>query len=119
MNPNSNHMVRELQQVNLLLKKITTKTEKPLLFEHKIKELEQVNVLAKKILKSLHESSDISPKLLENIHNDLRTPLTPVKGYVQLLVSENFGSLNDSQKKKLQIVLENLDKLENTIKKLF
>ncbi len=118
MDKNPKHAIKELQQVNLLLNKIAEKIETKS-SEHKINELEQVNVLAKKILNNPPPDTKISPIVLEKIHNDLKTPLTPVKAYVQLLLSDNFGKMTDSQKEKMRSISENLDELESAIQRLF
>lgn len=55
-------------------------------------------------------------ELIANISHDLRTPLTAIKGYQQLL--ENSG-LTDDQQKKLQIARKHADELGTLIEHFF
>lgn len=55
-------------------------------------------------------------ELIANISHDLRTPLTAIKGYQQLL--ENSGMTED-QKKKLQIARKHADELGTLIEHFF
>ena len=45
------------------------------------------------------------------IVHELKTPLTPIKGYADLLLSKQLGSLNDAQEKRLVIIKENAELL--------
>lgn len=120
MTSNSDHTLRELQQVNMLLKKIVTKIENPSIsFGQKMQDIEQVSIAANNVLKKLPDNNQISIELLDKINNDLKNPLTPVNAYIQLFLSGHLGELTDMQKQKLQIISDNLKELEFTIKKLF
>ncbi len=120
MTSNSNHTLRELQQVNMLLKKIVTKIESPSIsFGQKMQDIEQVSIAANNVLEKLPDNNQISTELLDKINNDLKNPLTPVNAYIQLFLSGHLGELTDMQKQKLQIISDNLKELEFTIKKLF
>ena len=55
-------------------------------------------------------------ELIANISHDLRTPLTAIKGYQQLL--ENSG-LTEEQQKKLQIAQKHADELGTLIEHFF
>ncbi len=47
--------------------------------------------------------------------HELRSPMTPMKAQLQMLMGEYFGKLNDKQKKSLDIVLRNTTRLDNII----
>lgn len=118
----SEHILREAEQVNMLLKKILEKkeyenTSNHDLMSHRISELEQTSLMAKKFIEQILDgnSTVITDDLLEKIHHNIRTPLTPIKGYTDMLLSENFGKLNEDQKQKLKLVSENIKQLENNI----
>lgn len=120
MTSNSDHTLREMQQVNMLLKKIITKIESPSIsFGQKMQDIEQVSIAANNVLKKLPDNNQISTELLDKINNDLKNPLTPVNAYVQLFLSGYLGELTDAQKQKLQIISDNLKELESAIRKLF
>lgn len=108
----------------MLLKKILEKTEYENtstkdLMNYRISELEQTYLMAKKFIEQIlgDNSTVITDTLLEKIHHNIRTPLTPIKGYTDMLLSENFGKLNKDQKQKLKLVSENIMQLEHNIEK--
>lgn len=118
MKSSSNHTLREMQQVNMILKKIITKIESPsIYFGQKMQDIEQATIATNNVLKKLPYNSQISAELLEKINDNLKNPLTPVSAYVQLFLSGHLGKLTDGQ--KLHIISDNLKELESAIKKLF
>src|SRR2546427_11006203 len=38
------------------------------------------------------------------ITHELKTPLVPIKGYIDILLSGNLGGLNEEQKKRMEII---------------
>ena len=38
------------------------------------------------------------------ITHELKTPLVPIKGFVDILLSESLGMLNDAQRERLQVI---------------
>ncbi|MBN2142430.1 hypothetical protein JW711_03800 [Candidatus Woesearchaeota archaeon] len=79
----------------------------------------------KSIAEQANEVLEINNKLLEtdvlkevlfsNISHELKTPLTAVRAYNQLLYDESFGKLNAKQKETLEIVLRSTDYLNSII----
>jgi GAF domain-containing protein/anti-sigma regulatory factor (Ser/Thr protein kinase) len=57
----------------------------------------------------LQEVDRLKDEMMQNISHELRTPLTFVKGYVELLLTEEAGSLTEEQKEFLKIVIEKTD----------
>lgn len=109
-----------MEQVNILLKKILEKrnnTANQDLMNNRISELEQTSLTVKKFIVQLLDgnSTVITDNLLQKIHHNIRTPLTPIKGYTDMLLSEKFGKLNEKQKQKLKLVSENIKQLESNI----
>lgn len=88
--------------------------------EHRIKDLEQVSITAKKIIKDVDfDSPTLSKDLLNQIYHNLKTPLTPIKGYTDMLLLEKFGNLNETQKQKILQISVNIKQLEKNIEKFF
>jgi PAS domain S-box-containing protein len=52
-------------------------------------------------LKKLHTLKD---DFLTMITHELKTPLVPIMSYVDIILSETFGKLNEEQKKRLEII---------------
>ena len=50
------------------------------------------------------------------ITHDLRTPIVPILSYSQMLLQGRFGTLNDTQKEKLKLVLSCTDALQNLVR---
>jgi signal transduction histidine kinase len=57
----------------------------------------------------LREADRLKDEMVQNISHELRTPLTFVKGYVELLLSEDVGPLTEDQRDYLSIVAEKTD----------
>lgn len=66
-------------------------------------------------LNSVREEKQFK-ELIANISHDLRTPLTAIRGYQQLMEK---GGLNEDQKKKLYVAQKHTDELSDLIKYFF
>ncbi len=78
----------------------------------KLKELEEAN-------KKLKEINELKDTVLSQIAHELRTPLVPIKGYIDLLLMEKLGTLNDKQKKALGVISRELSRFKRLIDSLF
>ena len=47
--------------------------------------------------------------------HELRSPMTPIKARLQMLIQDYFGKLNKEQKESVEVVLRNTDKLDKII----
>lgn len=66
------------------------------------------------------ESERAKTELITNIAHDLRTPLTSVLGYLELVSGKNYDMLSDSQRRKyLKIAYTKAKRLEQLIGDLF
>ena len=82
---------------------------------------QKVNEYHKKLEKSykeLIEADRIKTEFISNITHELLTPLTSIRGFVELLDDETMGKINPEQKKSLEIILRNSDRLIKLIKEL-
>jgi signal transduction histidine kinase len=57
-------------------------------------------------------------KILNVTSHELRTPIAAIKGYVQIILKEKLGTLTEEQKKSLEIVLRNANRLDSLIQDL-
>jgi two-component system, OmpR family, phosphate regulon sensor histidine kinase PhoR len=64
---------------------------------------------------SLLELDRFKDRMLALISHDLRSPLTSIRGYVELLLDEETGPLDDDQVRFLDIVKRNADRLDGQI----
>ena len=84
----------------------------------RIKELEQERLILLEIVKQ-QGSYDLTPDAVwEIVAHELRTPLVPILGYVDVLLSDKLGMLNDKQIDRLKIVQSNTKSLIETIEKI-
>jgi signal transduction histidine kinase len=60
--------------------------------------------LERELYEKLRKADVIKEEFLAMITHELKTPLVPIIGYVDILLSEKLGKINDTQKEKLEIV---------------
>ncbi len=66
----------------------------------------------------LRQADALKMEFITNITHELFTPLTSIKGFAELIHSEDMGMLNKEQKKGLETILRNCDRLISLIKNL-
>ncbi|HET6398467.1 MAG TPA: HAMP domain-containing sensor histidine kinase [Candidatus Thermoplasmatota archaeon] len=59
----------------------------------------------------LRRLNDLKTRFLNMAAHELNTPITPVRLQLHLLLSDAFGGLNPAQRKAVQIVQRNIDRL--------
>ncbi len=114
----------QLRHINLqLTKRLMVHTRQPISLELINKELNALVININKCLKveellrldSIREEKRFK-ELITNISHDLRTPLTAIKGYQQLIEKDE---LNDNQREKMQIAQKHAHELEKLIEHFF
>ena len=63
------------------------------------------------VLDELNELNDMKSQFIEVVTHEMRTPMTAVLSSVGLLTDGSLGDINDSQKKFLQMISRNIDRL--------
>jgi signal transduction histidine kinase len=76
--------------------------------ERKIGELTDANA-------RLEELARLRREFLQNMSHELATPLTPVVGYLRLLLNEEFGALTPLQRRSLESVESSTNRLRELI----
>ncbi len=66
-------------------------------------------------LKSLDRMKD---EFLSNVSHEFKTPLTSIKGYSQLILDGTLGDINGQQKKAMDTVIRNSDRLRRLVDSL-
>lgn len=114
----------QLRSINRqLTKRLTEHTRQPISLELINKDLNTLAVNINKCLKaeetlrleSIREEKRFK-ELIANLSHDLRTPLTAIKGFQQLMKK---GGLSDDQQQKLNIAQKHADELGSLIEHFF
>lgn len=69
-------------------------------------------------LQRVSELSQLKANFIANISHELRSPLTHIKGYIELLISESLGPLTEEQRHALRVSQQSTAKLEGLIEDL-
>jgi PAS domain S-box-containing protein len=108
------HLVREGSRITAIYgigRDITEKTK----LEQQLKDYTE------KLTRSceeLIETDRTKTEFISNISHELLTPLTSIKGFTELLRDETSGNINEVQKKKLDTIYRNTEKLIRLIREL-
>lgn len=81
-------------------------------------QLKDYNEKLERSCEELIEADRIKTEFISKITHELLTPLTSIKGFTELLSDETCGDINEEQKKKLDIIYRNTEKLIGLIKEL-
>lgn len=93
---------RASQQLRIASQRIVERLER------KVVELSEANA-------RLEEMMRLRREFLRNLSHELATPMTPIVGYLKLLLDEELGALTPVQKKSLAAVSSSTDRLRNLI----
>ncbi len=55
---------------------------------------------------------------IDEVAHELRTPLVSVQGYLEMMLKEQLGPLNEEQLRGIQIALRNCERLRDYINEL-
>jgi len=101
-------ILREEEKRGKIYKDSNPYNEKPNFLGEYNQKIEEQNKQLKKLNK---EKSNI----LNVTSHELRTPIAAIKGYVQIILKQKLGEINDEQQKSLEVVLRNANRLDNLI----
>ena len=68
------------------------------------KKLEESELQIREHLMKLQKLSSLKDDFLTMITHELKTPLVPIRGYSDILMSELIGPVNEEQRKRLEII---------------
>jgi len=85
--------------------------------QRRIQELEARGATSMRFTEA-ENGSGANPELMMSMVDSLRTPMTSVTGYVELLVSESAGLLSEMQRKFVQRISANVVRLETMLNDL-
>jgi len=71
-------------------------------------EIKKQNIQLKKL-------DQIKTDFLNTTSHELRTPMASIKGYIQMLLKQTLGEITEEQKKALEVILRNTNRLDHLI----
>jgi len=63
----------------------------------------------------LKKSNRIKSDFLNVTSHELRTPMAAMKGYIQMMMKQTLGDVNNDQQKALEIILRNTNRLDELV----
>ncbi|MDY6844132.1 MAG: ATP-binding protein [Thermodesulfobacteriota bacterium] len=115
---------RERERLNVALQKAEYKEKEMRIKVKYTKELEKTNIKLEATIKELEKSkrelfeanteleelSKLRSELFQNISHELKTPLTPLKGYLKLFLNGETGELNPFQEECIKAMKQSVDR---------
>ncbi|MBE3122366.1 MAG: PAS domain-containing sensor histidine kinase [Thermoplasmata archaeon] len=80
-----------------------------------ITERKQADEKIKKQIVQLKKLDGVKTDFLNTTSHELRTPVTSIKGYIQMLLKQTLGEITEEQKKALEVLLRNTNRLDHLI----
>jgi PAS domain S-box-containing protein len=83
-----------------------------------VRDITERKAAEKKIKKQniqLKKLDHIKTDFLNTTSHELRTPLAAIKGYIQMLLKQILGEINEEQKKALEVILRNTNRLDHLV----
>ncbi len=112
---------RTLSNIIAGIKRLASNAYVPMKEKGMYKEVfKNLNILDSKLKASEEErkrNEALREEWIANISHDLKTPLSPIKGYAEILADEYSVDL-DEVKKYGQIIIKNVDNVENIVENL-
>lgn len=84
-------------------------------FQTTMVDLKQSQKMIQQQNEKLKELDRLKTNFLNTTSHELRTPMTAMKGYVQMMINKQFGEITDEQKEALDVVFRNTDRLDSLI----
>ena len=78
-------------------------------------ETEEKLVRAMKRILNLEKLDRLKTLFLSTVSHEIKTPITPIKAQLQMLLKGYFGRLTKEQKRTLIMILDNINRLNNLI----
>ncbi len=78
-------------------------------------DLAQRNKTLNRAYQELQKLTEMKDQLVQNISHELRTPMTYIRGYIELLAEGNLGSLQPEQKQTLDLLIQKIDEVTRVI----
>ena len=102
---------QEIQLLETLGRQVGVAVENAVLYAELQERAENLQIAYDELAKI----DQLKDELVQNISHELRTPMTFIKGYVDLLLERDLGELTDRQSKSLEIVSNKTEQLTHLV----
>lgn len=82
------------------------------------RDLEKQSAELDKVNRELTALDQARAQLLADVTHELQTPLVSIRGYTQMILEGRLGSINDEQRRGLEVALRNVDRMVELINNL-
>lgn len=83
--------------------------------EHPEEQRKQYQKKIEEQIIQLKKLDKIKSNFLNITSHELRTPISAIKGYIQIILKQKLGDINEEQRKSLEVVLRNANRLDHLI----
>jgi PAS domain S-box-containing protein len=97
----------EVRLLELLGKQIGISIDNSMLFDELSDSYKELQMT----YKQLKESDKIKSDFVANISHEFRTPLTSIKGYIEMMYDEKLGDVTPQQHTGFEVILRNINRL--------
>jgi two-component system NtrC family sensor kinase len=80
-----------------------------------VQELKESQSIIKEQNVQLQKLNKIKSNFLNITSHELRTPMSAIKGYIQMMIIGKLGPINEEQKHSMEIILRNSNRLDRLI----
>jgi signal transduction histidine kinase len=105
-----NHIVQDITEIVVVDQQFFQVSNEVRLLRDRLAEMNQELVTANAELQQL---SDMKSQFISVAAHELAKPLTPIRGYVEMLLDEDFGAFTDEQRKRLEVVARSAARLQS------
>jgi PAS domain S-box-containing protein len=103
------NFIKKLEEAkNNLEKRVKDRTAE---LEKSKRRIELQNIQLKKL-------DQLKSEFLNITSHELRTPMTSIKGYIQMLLKQTFGNITPEQKNALNVALRNTERLDHLVQEI-
>ncbi|HOV32049.1 MAG TPA: ATP-binding protein [Candidatus Hydrogenedens sp.] len=74
-------------------------------------DLEERTIQLEKLNEELKQYGKNKDTFLSNVSHELRTPISTIQGYIEMMLSQDFGPINPNQANALEIMIRNAQRL--------
>ncbi len=80
--------------------------------------LREAEEYLRKSNEALQRLNELKSDFVSMVSHELRTPMTVIRGRIDLVLSQDYGAINQEQRRSLQVAMEHIDRLSRMVNNL-